>query len=1142
MSLSIFGLFGTEEKYVVGTHSMNKDLKLKLHSDVYPHGESVKWYINKYGWDSLLNKATRQPHLSHMNREQLRTFFETQVVEGGGKGKKYLQDDILIEVVSRGHKSKLPDNIINGVMSVRDIQNTLSKPTLSLYYHLWDNVVEDYIADIISLPQTTLVIDCGEVKYISDVNMTGKKLYKFNIDNKPIYISVYYSDIEEDISSHIDHVSLQKVKEGTKYFTPAGYKSLLQKLIRYQPVSLQLVGKDGYITVDATDACLSAFTLLYNHPGSFVPDLQRFVRGKESALKRLAISIVEDSYIEDPKIIADLLSNALVAQFIKDFSPPIFKIEEWMKALIEGMKSRDVYDYDTSRKSIVTNVKVGTTDWKLSSYVLGIIGSFQSDINMIESVKPIPRNIPNSTALRRPSLMGVQHSIDQHWQPNLVYFLPMAFVNPLTARGSTPFGGVMNEIWEQSSKLNSRHVDVNSEQSLSRMVINKAQMDFHLYNMGLGGPPPPFFTSSLDYPMEISNEYEEVKYSLHPSYVVSKIGIVYMKDRNAGTIMISLDPYNVDKISVSRKPTRGKGEVRVSEEVEDTGKEFFKEKLKTGINGVKGEWTDDGLEVTVDGMDISSYLNRTEKAFHFTLNDNKDRFSTHLQPKGVATNDLNFDEFSNKELSRAIYHIKVATDDILTFPTITRDGGGFITKDDVGAFVVINKIAIYNSFVLRGKEGKVGTFDVFNLHLLKEFIPLLIRGDCKELSSISQIADRGLRNSYKHQEEALTSLIKEKEGNKNHFIYIEVGMGKTYIICSYIAYLLQAGKLAQNIIYTLPKSAFKTVQHELSLWGMETSIIKPIGKDKNKWKVSSFGKRKIVNLIEHDHLRIIKDDLDCEMSSTLFIVDEVHKTLAQTQRTSAALSLASLSHEFIVLTGTPAINTDMTLLLDWLKLTVDFPVDINNFYIVFSSLVSSNASTGILVNKHEVFVEMDDEDTETFNKLVSKNIGGYNDKVSQDQMKKAFDMIYDVVDMEMCRIAVANIDDGVFMVSRSSSHQQRLKTILTQMLGSDDDIGLITKDSLFNLVKRSDSGPSIVITTIRMSEGYTLTKLGVMITSVYFSNLATREQLEGRIDRISQERDVISMYVVYGRLLDLVLSNYNYVKSISALMKILTNK
>ena len=51
-----------------------------------------------------------------------------------------------------------------------------------------------------------------------------------------------------------------------------------------------------------------------------ISDLQRFVRGAESAFKRLGVCLVEDSHTS-PQMLTTMLSAALAAQTYYDFVP-----------------------------------------------------------------------------------------------------------------------------------------------------------------------------------------------------------------------------------------------------------------------------------------------------------------------------------------------------------------------------------------------------------------------------------------------------------------------------------------------------------------------------------------------------------------------------------------------------------------------------------------------------------------------------------------------------------------------------------------------------------------------------------------------------------------------------------------------------
>jgi hypothetical protein len=77
----------------------------------------------------------------------------------------------------------------------------------------------------------------------------------------------------------------------------------------------------------------------------------------------------------------------------------------------------------------------------------------------------------------------------------------------------------------------------------------------------------------------------------------------------------------------------------------------------------------------------------------------------------------------------------------------------------------------------------------------------------------------------------------------------------------------------------------------------------------------------------------------------------------------------------------------------------------------------------------------------------------------------------------------------------------------------------------------------IVITTVRQSAGYTLSRLRIMITSVYPSNNAVRSQLEGRINRIDQYSDKIWYYTVHCGVLTNILEKHRNAHSLMAVFR-----
>lgn len=84
-----------------------------------------------------------------------------------------------------------------------------------------------------------------------------------------------------------------------------------------------------------------------------------------------------------------------------------------------------------------------------------------------------------------------------------------------------------------------------------------------------------------------------------------------------------------------------------------------------------------------------------------------------------------------------------------------------------------------------------------------------------------------------------------------------------------------------------------------------------------------------ITLIEDDYARRIGNAVLPQLHQCICIIDEVHKKMAATQRTSWTLSWAQNSRFFVALTGTPIIDSNATGLLDWFKVrscTVFFPL------------------------------------------------------------------------------------------------------------------------------------------------------------------------------------------------------------------------
>jgi len=281
-------------------------------------------------------------------------------------------------------------------------------------------------------------------------------------------------------------------------------------------------------------------------------------------------------------------------------------------------------------------------------------------------------------------------------------------------------------------------------------------------------------------------------------------------------------------------------------------------------------------------------------------------------------------------------------------------------------------------------------------------------------------------------------------------------------------------------------------------------------------------------------------------SESIFIIDEVHKALNETIRTSVALTISKLSQNFIALTGTPIIDTHTYKLIWWLSQIVYFEVNERNFWVAANGMVSRKINTGIITETIKTEAPFREKERDVYTNLVSRSIGGRNPNPSFSDLLRATQICYKASTREIVKRTIHYIEtekNGVMIVAHNKSHQEEILDQLARKIDRND-IFLIDKDNtLFFTDEMVEGGKvpdyKVVITTLRKSEGYTLTRLSVMITGVYPSNNANREQLEGRINRIGQKKNKVVYEVIHTGILTYIMKKHLEAKSLSDVLKTL---
>jgi len=1086
--------------------------------------------------------------------------------------------------------SVIPSNISDGSITV-----TFDSFTKKYLYSRGKNTVSE--------KQTIAVVFPPSNKFIiNDVNLS-------KIINKSC-------DTKEDIlcQQHCDE-ELEMVKKATRGFTAASYKSLLQKTIRFKALNVDLGG--GYL-MDANIFLRCTIALLLMNPGSFVPDIQRFVSGTESAFKRVVVTLFEDAYIPNnsEKKVLSVITGAFLAQRLPGWKPGELLVSKVMEIASIGYNSRKAFIFDTrqDRKGIQPYVLSETSKhFEAVSSIMNELRSFSSDLNMIRDITEDRYNgkekITQMTIY--PKIMPLCHCVDQHWAPEIAYMYPLRIVEKLKSDGSKPFSKLFIKLFSEVTGVNPRRPLRKgktmepvgyTEDFEDREFINITRKAQELTLKGKQNTPQ---NRKL-----IGGEYE-LEYNLDQGWISGMIGAVEVKGRP--TALVTLHPDDPSILVAVRKPSRDMKDPFLSDEREADTIEEVKKRLKNGIcldqsrppiAGLKGKKIIYDEDKSESGRSKNDLPKDDLSSFYISDKDGKNKVNWNSIKTGIIRipyvedvpynmkNSLNYggdgiviDPFNKLEkvlnqtprsyIQKLLTYFGIHTP-TFEFKRIGREGGGsqgVVSIEDVGAFHLITKVKLFFPSAFERVTGSILKYRVkINplVWLIKEhMMTCLLKGN----SGVDQkrwgdTGEKIGREPWDHQISSLIDLQKShKLGRKGNFIWIRVGLGKTFLVLSYLKWLQDTNTLTKYVIYTLPSSAIESVIQEIKNYGFKYRLLVPL-KNIGKSYKTQLGKLKddvsqgcepleyAINLIEHDHLRKCDEVLVDYMQNSIFIIDEVHKALNDTKRTAVALQLSHLSKEFVAMTGTPIIDTHTYKLIWWLAQIVPFEVNEKNFWVSANKMISRRVDTGVKVDRKDIYIPMTSEQEKIYQKLVPEGLGGKNSHPKYQDWVDAIKLCYEITDNGIISEIQKKFDSkggessGVFVVAENVSHQLRLKSKIQRSVImnhrkckslKDSEIFLIEKGKSIFLTDESVRDGrypdyKIVITTIRKVEGYTLTRFNLMLTSVYPSNNASREQVEGRINRICQSSDTVYYRTVHTGILTYTLQNHNDARNLSAVL------
>lgn len=991
----------------------------------------------------------------------------------------------------------------------------------------------------------------------------GGKIYSFELEsdtkrhlNKLAIVITHSRQIPltEDYlfklgSKYADINNMLKIKEFVKWFPPSLHKSLIQKLIRTRCEQVEY----GGMYYNPKDVIITSIILLMLNPGVFVPNIRRFVTGLESATKRLAVSIHEDSFTTKNDVMMGLYAAGMIAQDDRNWLPTDEMIDSWFLLAIEAQQEtkRYLYDHHNFDKTITKY------DYNSLSYIiLSEIRSFQSDIDMVGSIaqnngKPY---INNNHKQNKILVMPLIHCVDHHSYGEIAHYMP--YLKNI----KQPYTELFRQIWKDVVGVNPRYDKYaeyypTMEQQLFVKDVRNAQRDLWISKMYIPTLRP-----------IIPDQITTFTYKLDPSWLSGLVGPIEVKVGNSTAIVV-LRVDNIYEMTAVKRPQR---DTKASPELTETEQITAISKAKLILNkGIKLSnipstlpiftgaivtLIDDQYIITLTNKNISERSQGKSNYLWETIIDLIYELPIHpsIEPTmlnallytgdGIDQNSGNFVKYLTEtydvEALRRLSTYLTGYKSSLELTKISRDGTGTyyqVIPEDTAVNHILGYICImYPAAIVSTKTGyqiKNGPLlwtirDVLNNHMTK-----LVSNDKNwNIPSVET------RKRWEHQIDSFEQMVKRnKAGKKGHLIWIKVGLGKTMITIDYLDYLIRENKMPRYCVYSLPASAIDNIVKEFGLRNIPTKIIDARqGVSQEQKTITPY----MVCLIKHDHMRL--GEMDVQLKSIakemVFIIDEFHKTLSKTIRTSLALELSRLSYDFVGMSGTIIKDTNYDELIQWLEQIVEFEVTEKNYWVAIGALVSKKVQTRVIVDRIVEEIPIPPDKQENYYKLVPDKLGG---TARQIDFLGAVNLCYQIITQKIVETVLLYVksNEGVFIVAKDIAHQTQIKNLLISEGLNENSIHLFDKDNQITLTPEYNGPIKVVITTKRHSEGYTLTKFRIMVTSVYFSNQATREQLEGRINRIGQISPNVRIIIYHTGILSYIHEKYEKARTLAEALK-----
>ena len=359
---------------------------------------------------------------------------------------------------------------------------------------------------------------------------------------------------------------------------------------------------------------------------------------------------------------------------------------------------------------------------------------------------------------------------------------------------------------------------------------------------------------------------------------------------------------------------------------------------------------------------------------------------------------------------------------------------------------------------------------------------------------------------------------RDQRGGNSHFLWEDVGSGKTKCFGDYLVWRLKEGRLGSVIIYTLPPSAVASVKAEFEKYHFPVNIWSPLGGKKHNPFLHG-----AVNLIVHDHMRLVIDQcLELlQTPNSIFCVDEAHLALNNSLRTNACRRSSATASAFVLITGTPIITTNLSALIPWLqKMIPEYPVTLKNFWcaaLTGDTMIHQNPEWQITEVEEKHTASFTAAETKQYLALMPKQLGGVKEKSSAQEVLEGFG----ICESACLRWLAEHAKEESLVFVKTRRQQEWLKAAWCRCHHKDaDEVFEVRSDNPINLTPETIQKESslkrikLVIATRAHTTGYNVNAWANCYRIPYVCQLAEETQARGRIRRKGNPHPQLNFHTV----------------------------